>query len=489
MGLILQMEPWRLRWAVPIAVLLMVQLCSESEAIEVKILKSGLESHVVGSEAKVMRQRVDHYNAQDHRTFGQRWYEHTDYFKAPDGPVFLRICGEAACSGISNDYLMVLAQEFGAAVVTLEHRYYGESLPFDDLSTENLRFLSSKQALFDLAAFRNYYQELLNQRHNRTGDDNPWIVSGISYSGALSAWFQIKFSHLSRGAISSSGVVLAVLNYTDFDRQVAESAGPVCASALRQVTAEVEEAVKKNATAIKELFSAGQLKNDGDFFYFLADAAAIAFQYGNPDRLCKPLEEVYTNNGDVVAAYAEIVKSFYIDYFGTSVDTYDQESLKNTTPGPHSGDRMWWYQVCSEVAYFQAAYEGSIRSSEVSVKYHLDLCANVFGAGMYPEVEITNLFYGGTAIYGSKIVFMNGSQDPWRWASKQTSSPGEPSFLIKCQNCGHGTDMRGCPQSPLQAKGDASKCDNPLEVLKARELISTFIGEWLAEPVKCLEQL
>ncbi|MCI26588.1 putative serine protease EDA2-like, partial [Trifolium medium] len=24
-----------------------------------------------------------------------------------------------------------------------------------------------------------------------------------------------------------------------------------------------------------------------------------------------------------------------------------------------------------------------------------------------------------------------------------------PSYLIKCNNCGHCTDLRGCPQSPL----------------------------------------
>jgi hypothetical protein len=72
--------------------------------------------------------------------------------------VFLRICGESSCDGIPNDYLAVLAKKFGAAVVTPEHRYYGKSSPFDSLSTENLRFLSSKQALFDLAVFRQYYQ-------------------------------------------------------------------------------------------------------------------------------------------------------------------------------------------------------------------------------------------------------------------------------------------------------------------------------------------
>lgn len=56
------------------------------------------------------------------------------------------------------NFIQILAKKFGAAVVTLEHRYYGKSSPFKTFTTENLKFLSSKQALFDLAAFRQFYQ-------------------------------------------------------------------------------------------------------------------------------------------------------------------------------------------------------------------------------------------------------------------------------------------------------------------------------------------
>jgi hypothetical protein len=29
----------------------------------------------------------------------------------------------------------------------------------------------------------------------------------------------------------------------------------------------------------------------------------------------------------------------------------------------------------------------------------------------------------------------------------------EPAITISCHNCGHGTDLRGCPQSPFQIEG------------------------------------
>jgi hypothetical protein len=69
-------------------------------------------------------------------------------------------------------------------------------------------------------------KETLNAKYNRTGADNSWFVFGGSYAGALSAWFRLKFPHLTCGSLASSGVVLAVHNFTDFDKQVCAYAEP-----------------------------------------------------------------------------------------------------------------------------------------------------------------------------------------------------------------------------------------------------------------------
>ena len=93
--------------------------------------------------------------------------------------------------------------------MTLEHRYYGQSLPFKEqsLSWQNLKYLNSEQALKDLAYFMNAMKK--NQNYGIT-DKTPWITMGGSYPGALSAWFRYKYPHLTIGAIASSAVVLAV---------------------------------------------------------------------------------------------------------------------------------------------------------------------------------------------------------------------------------------------------------------------------------------
>lgn len=60
----------------------------------------------------------------------------------------------------------------------------------------------------------------MNLKHNRANVENPWFFFGVSYPGALSAWFRLKFPHLTCGSLASSAVVLAVYNYTEFDQQV-----------------------------------------------------------------------------------------------------------------------------------------------------------------------------------------------------------------------------------------------------------------------------
>lgn len=57
-----------------------------------------------------------------------------------------------------------IAPSYGAMLVFVEHRYYGQSLPFGDDSfkdLDHLQFLTSTQALADFATFITTFQEEL----------------------------------------------------------------------------------------------------------------------------------------------------------------------------------------------------------------------------------------------------------------------------------------------------------------------------------------
>ena len=114
--------------------------------------------------------------------------------------------------------MMVLAQRHNALFVAVEHRYYGLSLPTPDFSTDNMRFLSSRQALEDLAQIRNY----VAGKYHLT-NDNLWIAQAGSYPGMLTSWFRLKYPHLVHAAIADSAPVQAQADFHQFYDVVAES--------------------------------------------------------------------------------------------------------------------------------------------------------------------------------------------------------------------------------------------------------------------------
>ena len=132
-------------------------------------------------------QRIDHRNPSDKRTFNQRYWKNDSFFEPTDGPVFLYLCGEWTCTPPNEKmFPMIVGADNQAMLMSLEHRYYGESQPFDDWSVENLEYLTSQQALADICAF-------IDAQNDAMGRVAEWIVIGGSYPGALAAWFKSQY--------------------------------------------------------------------------------------------------------------------------------------------------------------------------------------------------------------------------------------------------------------------------------------------------------
>ena len=102
-----------------------------------------------------------------------------------------------------------MALQTGGLLIALEHRFYGQSMPFgnNSLDLDKLKYLNSEQALSDIAEF---IQTIKVSEKHGVKKDSKWIVIGGSYAGAMAGWFRLKYPHLSAGAIGSSGVILAV---------------------------------------------------------------------------------------------------------------------------------------------------------------------------------------------------------------------------------------------------------------------------------------
>lgn len=205
-------------------------------------------------------------------TFHLRYWYDATYYK-PGGPVFVLLSGET--SGVNRlPYLQKgivnqVAQATSGLGVILEHRYYGTSHPFSNVSTENLRFLSTEQSLAEIDYFaRNVKFAGINA--DLTAPKTPWIVYGGSYAGGQAAFLRVAYPDTFLGTISSSGVTEAIYDYWEYFEPIRLFAPPDCVKNT-QILIDVMDNIlmESNNTAnikkLKDAFGLGGVTNDQDF--------------------------------------------------------------------------------------------------------------------------------------------------------------------------------------------------------------------------------
>lgn len=100
--------------------------------------------------------------------------------------------------------------------VVFEHRYYGESWPVRNLTTDSLRYLTTLQSLHDSAYFASHVVFPGLETHDLTANKTAWIYYGGSYAGAKSAFARKLFPEVWWGAIASSAVTKAIQDYWEY---------------------------------------------------------------------------------------------------------------------------------------------------------------------------------------------------------------------------------------------------------------------------------
>lgn len=82
----------------------------------------------------------------------------------------------------------VIAQALDGATIILEHRFFGESNPYPDLSVKSLQVHTIEQAIEDLEYFARNVHLPMPGGDNVAPGKAPWILVGGSYPGALVSW-------------------------------------------------------------------------------------------------------------------------------------------------------------------------------------------------------------------------------------------------------------------------------------------------------------
>ena len=395
-----------------------------------------------GTAELTFQQKLDHFDKKNTKTFSQRYFVNSDYAENSSSPVLLYICGESECTPRYS--FLEQAKVLQAHVVFVEHRYYGKSMPTMYLSTENLKYLSTAQALEDLKTIELYLQ---NEKHM----NGKWISVGGSYSGTLSAYYRLKYPELVVGALASSGPVMAKENFEEYDLHVSKVVGPECGAKMKEAVKKVEALLDnpEELLKIKKQFRGEELTDNVDFLYLIADMGALAVQYGYKDRFCE-----LVNSEDPLKGYATFTREIFMLWGMNALDMSAAGALDPQVKDASSNMRQWFYQSCTEYGYWQNAYHDekiSVRSALINSEYHKGICKRLFGLDISGnENYINETFYKPllNSDQASNILFTNGSQDPWLNLSIAPENKNDvnskiTSFTMEgashCSDLGHST--------------------------------------------------
>ena len=442
---------------------------------------------MVQYDAQWYSQKLDHgsFDITGTKVWNQRYWVNLDNYEE-GGPALIMIGGEGEANPkwMNSGVWHSIAQETKAAMFLLEHRFYGQSQPTEDMSTANLKYLSSRQGLEDLATFIT----AMSTKHNLTG---PWVSFGGSYPGSLSAWLREKYPHLVAGAVSSSGPLFAKLDYFEYlgvVRDAFETTGPGCNEAITAALGDLDMQLK-NQTLWPQLSSKFKTcktldgNNEDDvksFLELLIDNLAGIVQYnGRTDFDINSVCAIMRNEtmGAALERFAEVNS---VSLANNNDECLDHEFssfldlLTNTSfSGPGVGWRQWTWQTCTEFGWYQTTNQpDEVFGKMLNLDFFKSWCRQAFAEidwtdGSFDKNMIdSNTEFGGFNPVMENVVFVHGSIDPWHpMGVLEDLNELAPSIYI--DGTSHCADMYD------DKPGDSQ------ELLAAKNRVKALVKSWI----------
>ena len=388
----------------------------------------------------------------------------------------------------SNRTTGVTAQKIGAAVIVLEHRYWGMSSPFSELSTANMSYLTLPNAIADLTYFAEKAQLPFTDNGSIKSNaiDVPWVLMGGSYSGDLAAWTESVAPGTFWAYHASSAPVEAVNDYWGYFKPVQLGMPANCSKDVSLVIDHLDRTFTNGSASeianLKAMFQmqglhstdvGAALENgpwlwQGNQFYTgysafyqwcdYVENALTTSTNGTTDvptnvtagpegvGLQKALEgyALWWNTvqlpgyceGYGYGSFTGRLNTDCLDTYNASNPLFTDVSLSNTA------DRQWVWMTCNEpFGYWQdgaPTTRPTIVSRLVTADYWIRQCylyfpdgpdGQTFGIAQGKTESDVNAYTGGwdIASNSTRLQFTNGGWDPWREATISSDlRPGGP---------------------------------------------------------------
>ncbi|KAG1817240.1 serine carboxypeptidase S28-domain-containing protein [Suillus subaureus] len=422
-------------------------------------------------------QLIDHNNS-DLGTFKQRYWMNWEFYE-PGGPIILMTPGEGDADGYEGYTTNVtingrIAQQQNGAAIVIEHRFFGYSNPYDNLTSQSLALLTIQQAIDDFAYFATTADLPMPGGDAVKPGQAPWILIGGSYSGGLTSW---TMPGIFWAGYASSAVVEAItyvisprishhsdcfsfrynqlnvsaynVDFYDYFTPIREYMPQNCSSDVQAVIAYLDRMFAANDTAgiqtLKETFGLGDVVHVDDFAsalqYNLYDWQSLQPDVGPGAMFFEFCDALEVKDGvsagpqgwgldNAIYSWGNFWNTTYYDYVcgdggaEACLGTYNTSQSYWTNVTINNAERSWFWMVCNQVGWYQVGPpEGqpAIVSRILQPIYEERQCVNMFPQAFayppQPTTAQTDIMYAGWNVNIPRLFFANGLRDPWRDAT------------------------------------------------------------------------
>ncbi|XP_053564645.1 lysosomal Pro-X carboxypeptidase [Bombina bombina] len=434
-------------------------------------------------------QKIDQFGFAEDSTYKQRYLISDDHWKKPGGPILFYTGNEGDIALFCNNtgFMWDVAEEFGAMLVFAEHRYYGESLPFGDLSfsdPKHLNYLTSEQALADFAVLLRHLKGTIDGAQN-----SPVIAIGGSYGGMLAAWFRMKYPHVVVGALAASAPIwlfedlVPCNSYYEIVTNDFKKSGPGCSESISNSWAAINRMAETGDSLLwlsNAFHLCSPLKSREDVAAFKGwlsetwvNLAMVDYPYPanflEPlpawpiQVVCKYLKNPKCGDKELLQNIFQAVNVYY-NYTGNA----ECLNISQTSSGSVS-DLGWSYQACTEMVMplCSDGINDMFEAQPWDLQAYSDECYKQWG--VRPRDTWITTMYGGKNISAhSNIVFSNGGLDPWS-SGGVNENISDTLVAIVIPEGAHHLDLR------------SNNAYDPKSVLQARALEIQYMKRWIEQ--------
>ena len=447
-------------------------LIAPSGALSAPLLEEESSSYRVAW----FQQNVDHFNAYVSQTFMQRYLVDDSAFK-PGGPIFAFTGAEGGdVTHIVGSYATpaAVAKSLGGCVLYMEARYFGDSIPAEDVAApEGIGLLSVENILRDYVALLSAYRDDVC---GAACTASKVVTFGGSMAGTLSALMRLRAPWLVDAAWASSTPLLGFVGEPSLDqyawrRQVTRNwddiGSAACVEAVRSGFTALSIA---NASEVALAFGTCEAPFEGN----RDDVRNIAWS-----SLESNGEFVYPASRSAIPAHCKAMVNGTgskggLAVFAALLNRPGARSCLNLTKHatPTAAGRAWNYLACTEIIHPIGADNASFfPPGEWTVAGLNQSCMHTFGVQPRPTALPTA--YGlqhvrRLAKTASRIMFAYGTRDPWAQLGVGFHNLSASLPVVAIDGGSHCADV------------EPRRADDTPAMLAAREQEGRIMRVWLS---------